>query len=72
MPLTISILFDDSHLGICEEGTGVGAGRTRFSESFVVPHLGELVGALFGLVGLQARRCERERLLSAGKWEAQV
>ena len=45
MPFTISILFDDSHLGICEEGTRVGAGRARFSESFVVPHLGELVRA---------------------------
>tara|TARA_B100002051_G_C16138508_1_gene347826 strand:- start:110 stop:307 length:198 start_codon:yes stop_codon:yes gene_type:complete len=65
-------LFDDSHLGICEEGARVGAGSARFPESFVVPHLGELVGALLGLVGLQARRCERERLLSAEKQMAQV
>ena len=40
-----TILFDDNHLGICEEGKRVGAGRARFSESFVVPHLGELVRA---------------------------
>ena len=34
----------------------------------MVPYLGELVRALFGLVGLQARLCEKEKLLSAGKW----
>ena len=72
MPLTISILFDDSHLGICEEGTRVGAGSARFSESFVVPHLGELVSALLWLIGLEARSCERERLLSVEKQKAQV
>jgi len=49
-----TILFDDNHLGICEEGTRVGAGSARFSESFVVPHLGELVSTLLGLIGLQA------------------
>ena len=49
-----TILFDESHLGICEEGTRVGAGSARFPESFAVPHLGELVSALLWLIGLQA------------------
>ena len=67
-----TILFDDNHLGICEEGKRVGAGRARFSESFVVPHLGELVRALLWLIGLEARSCEREKLLSVEKQKAQV